>query len=450
MSSRGGRRQPRVRPRPRPALPARGPRRRRLRPAGRQQPRRDDAAVRAAPAGCARPPAASSSSSTRGAPRPPRPPTCTCSRSPAPTSRSPTGCSSSPSTRAWSTRRTSPPAPPAWTTVRRGRRAATGPAGSSGSPASREPDLRQRRPDARRRPSARWSSPPAAPSSTPRRRHRLRLRSTSRWRSACPGRPGSGWGCLTGQGNGQGGREHGQKADQLPGYRSITDPAARAHVAGVWGVDPERSARPGAVGVRAAGRPSATGGGPRALLLLRLATRWSAPPTPAHVAQRLASPRPPGRRATSCCRETAALADVVLPIAQWAEESGTMTNLEGRVLLRRKALDAAGGRAHRPRGAAPAWPQRLGCPTGFPTEPREVFDELRPGQRRRHGRLRRHHLRAAGGGRGAALAVPVGGPPRHAAAVPRPLRHPRRPGPHSSPSSSPTRSSRSTRSTRST
>ncbi|NSL43008.1 hypothetical protein HO151_02015, partial [Streptomyces sp. 8P21H-1] len=43
----------------------------------------------------------------------------------------------------------------------------------------------------------------------------------------------------TGQGNGQGGREHGQKADQLPGYRSIRDPEARAHVASVWGVDPE-------------------------------------------------------------------------------------------------------------------------------------------------------------------------------------------------------------------
>jgi assimilatory nitrate reductase catalytic subunit len=52
-----------------------------------------------------------------------------------------------------------------------------------------------------------------------------------------PGRPGSGYGCLTGQGNGQGGREHGQKADQLPGYRRIDDPAARRHVAAVWGVD---------------------------------------------------------------------------------------------------------------------------------------------------------------------------------------------------------------------
>ena len=51
-----------------------------------------------------------------------------------------------------------------------------------------------------------------------------------------PGRIGSGFGTITGQGNGQGGREHGQKADQLPGYRKITDIKARRHVADVWGV----------------------------------------------------------------------------------------------------------------------------------------------------------------------------------------------------------------------
>ncbi|MEA2499936.1 MAG: assimilatory nitrate reductase catalytic subunit, partial [Actinomycetota bacterium] len=59
------------------------------------------------------------------------------------------------------------------------------------------------------------------------------------------GKPNSGWGCITGQGNGQGGREHGQKADQLPGYRRIDDPAARRHVAGVWGVDPGTLPGPG-------------------------------------------------------------------------------------------------------------------------------------------------------------------------------------------------------------
>lgn len=60
------------------------------------------------------------------------------------------------------------------------------------------------------------------------------------------GRPLSGYGCLTGQGNGQGGREHGQKADQLPGYRKLTDPAARRHVAEVWGVDPDSLPGPAA------------------------------------------------------------------------------------------------------------------------------------------------------------------------------------------------------------
>ncbi len=40
--------------------------------------------------------------------------------------------------------------------------------------------------------------------------------------------------------------------------------------------------------------------------------------------------------------ETAELADVVLPSAQWAEEEGTMTNLEGRVIRRRRAVDPPG------------------------------------------------------------------------------------------------------------
>ena len=56
--------------------------------------------------------------------------------------------------------------------------------------------------------------------------------------------------------------------------------------------------------------------------------------------------------------ETAQLADVVLPTTQWAEESGTMTNPEGRVLLRRKAVDAAAG------GALATCRSGGGSPTG--------------------------------------------------------------------------------------
>src|SRR5512139_1395861 len=59
------------------------------------------------------------------------------------------------------------------------------------------------------------------------------------------GREGCGYGTITGQGNGQGGREHGQKCDQLPGARDIDNPEHRAHVARVWGIDPADMPGPG-------------------------------------------------------------------------------------------------------------------------------------------------------------------------------------------------------------
>ena len=51
------------------------------------------------------------------------------------------------------------------------------------------------------------------------------------------GRVGCGYGTITGQGNGQGGREQGHKCDQLPGNRDISNPEHRKYVAGVWGID---------------------------------------------------------------------------------------------------------------------------------------------------------------------------------------------------------------------
>ena len=75
-----------------------------------------------------------------------------------------------------------------------------------------------------------------------------------------------GYGAITGQGNGQGGREHGQKADQLPGYRMIDDPAAREHVAGVWGVDPAIIPGPGVPAVQLL-QSLGTADGPRALFV---------------------------------------------------------------------------------------------------------------------------------------------------------------------------------------
>ena len=50
------------------------------------------------------------------------------------------------------------------------------------------------------------------------------------------GAEGKGYGTITGQGNGQGGREHGQKADQLPGAARHREPRApRVHRRGTGG-----------------------------------------------------------------------------------------------------------------------------------------------------------------------------------------------------------------------
>jgi anaerobic selenocysteine-containing dehydrogenase len=54
------------------------------------------------------------------------------------------------------------------------------------------------------------------------------------------GREGAGCMMITGQGNGQGGREHGQRCNQLPSGRDIDNPEHRRLVAERWGV-PEES-----------------------------------------------------------------------------------------------------------------------------------------------------------------------------------------------------------------
>ncbi|HEY0486704.1 MAG TPA: molybdopterin oxidoreductase family protein [Mycobacteriales bacterium] len=189
-----------------------------------------------------------------------------------------------------------------------------------------------------------------------------------------PGRGGSGYGCLTGQGNGQGGREHGQGADQLPGYRRLDDPAARAHVAGVWGVDPDTLPGPGRSGYELLDSLG-TQGGPQALLVFGSNPAVSAPRA-AHVQDRLASLELLVV-ADGVPSETAALADVVLPVTQWAEEEGTLTNLDGRVVRRRRAVPPPPG----PRTdleVLSGLATRLGQPPArFPADPRAVFEELR-------------------------------------------------------------------------
>jgi assimilatory nitrate reductase catalytic subunit len=187
------------------------------------------------------------------------------------------------------------------------------------------------------------------------------------------GKPYCGYGCLTGQGNGQGGREHGQKSDQLPGYRRIDNAADRAHVAGIWGVAAESLPGPGRSAYELLDTLGVEGG-VRALLVMGANLTVSAPNV-GHVERRLAA-LDFLVVADFFLSETAQMADVVLPTTQWAEEDGTMTNLEGRVLLRKRAVEPPSG-VRTDLEIIRALSQRLDCPAGFPDEPAAVFEELR-------------------------------------------------------------------------
>jgi assimilatory nitrate reductase catalytic subunit len=188
------------------------------------------------------------------------------------------------------------------------------------------------------------------------------------------GKPASGYGCLTGQGNGQGGREHGQKADQLPGYRRIESDAHREAVAKVWGVDPATLPRKGKSAFELLDSLGPDGG-IRGLLVMG-SNVAVASPRAGRIGRGLRS-----LELLAVCdafpNETTELAHAVFPVHQWAEEEGTMTNLEGRVIRRRVvARPRAGARGDIDviRGLA----ERLGCGDRFAFHaPREVFEELR-------------------------------------------------------------------------
>src|SRR6478752_609772 len=192
------------------------------------------------------------------------------------------------------------------------------------------------------------------------------------------GKPASGYGCLTGQGNGQGGREHGQKADQLPGYRLIEDPEHRKAIAAVWGIDPNDLPGKGKSAYELLDSMGPQGG-VRGMLVFG-SNVCVASPNSTNIDKKLAQ-----LELLVVCdaflNETSENAHVVLPIAQFGEEEGTMTNLEGRVILRRRLRPPPSG-VKTDIEILCALAQRLGVERGFSfTTSEAVFDELRAATR---------------------------------------------------------------------
>lgn len=187
------------------------------------------------------------------------------------------------------------------------------------------------------------------------------------------GREGCGYGAITGQGNGQGGREHGQKADQLPGYRSIENEEDRAYIASVWGVKP--SSLPGK-GVSAYEMMELIHEGEIKSLFVMGSNPVVSNPNAGLVEEGL-NHLDFLVVADMFMSETARFADLVLPVTSYMENEGTLTNLEGRVLLR-KAGRQAPGEARHDWMILCAIADKLGKGEYFDFhEPEEIFNELR-------------------------------------------------------------------------
>jgi assimilatory nitrate reductase catalytic subunit len=184
---------------------------------------------------------------------------------------------------------------------------------------------------------------------------------------------GRGYGTITGQGNGQGGREHGQKADQLPGYRSMLNPEHRKYIAGVWGIDESELPEPGVSAVEAFAKMR---GGEIKGLLSICSNMMVSLPDINRVRESLE-----GLSFNVCIdffmSESGRYADVVLPGTTWAEDEGTTTSGEGRVIKINTAIDPP-GEARRDWEILQDIAGRLGRGKYFGfNSPREIFDELR-------------------------------------------------------------------------
>jgi assimilatory nitrate reductase catalytic subunit len=186
------------------------------------------------------------------------------------------------------------------------------------------------------------------------------------------GRPGCGYGTITGQGNGQGGREHGQRCNQLPGGRDIENPQHRQEIATFWGIKESELPQKGLTAVELFN--AINDGAIKGLLSISFNPMVSLPDA---ALTRAALEKLEFYVAIEpFMSETARYADVILAGSLQEEDEGTVTNGEGRVIRLRRSV--------KPQGDARVdWDiiidlaQRLGKGEFFPyTKAEDIFQEL--------------------------------------------------------------------------
>jgi len=187
------------------------------------------------------------------------------------------------------------------------------------------------------------------------------------------GRPNCGYATITGQANGQGGREHGQKCDQLPGGRDLGNPEHRAHIAKIWDMDEREMPQPGVDAYEIFRKIDA--GEIKGLLSICFNPLVSLPDS--DFVKRALGKLDFYVAIDFFLNDTARHADIVLPGSLHEEDEGTVTQVEGRVIKINKAIDCPGD-------ARQDWiiiqdiAKALGREKGFTfASPREVWDELR-------------------------------------------------------------------------
>jgi anaerobic selenocysteine-containing dehydrogenase len=154
------------------------------------------------------------------------------------------------------------------------------------------------------------------------------------------GRPGAGPFSLTGQPNAMGGRETGGLSHLLPGYRQITDDAARAEVERHWEVPPGTIApRPGRAALEIF--EGLASGEVRAVWIVCTNPAASMPDTDV-VERALRQAELVIVQDAYHPTETTAFADVLLPAAQWPEKDGVMTSSERRLTYLPKLVEPPG------------------------------------------------------------------------------------------------------------
>lgn len=152
------------------------------------------------------------------------------------------------------------------------------------------------------------------------------------------GKPGCGYATITGQGNGQGGREHGHKCDQLPGNRDITNPEHRKYIAEVWGIDEKDLPGKGLSAQEIMN--SIHEGKIKGLLLICFNPLVSLPDS--QFTEAALKKLDFFVAIDFFMSESARYANIILPGSLHEEDEGTATTAEGRVVRIRKAVNPPG------------------------------------------------------------------------------------------------------------